>query len=281
MARQCRWLLWSCAALAAVPIASLMGAAETAWLPATVQGAIRYTANIEYVLFIMVVYAAVIHLRDSALEILTRAGSRASTEGLSASDTGWVFWAAAASLASLSVVLNMAPQNISQEIHLSGNEVIWSGAIGRRAPDIDYLVSNGANVVRLLNNRGGDVGVATEIASRLESLGVTRVIADGQCASSCAHFWFLSPGRELAPYSVIGLHLGQGIRLDRGRRVFDADLTRKVNDELVSAIVGAGASPAVAGQLIAASHNRMNWLSAKDLTAAGVPFKDLSRSSVE
>lgn len=279
---QSRWILWVCAALAALPVASLLGASEATWLPSEVQTGLRSAASIEYMVVILMVYAAVVHIRDSALEtLLTFNGVRDPSLGLSASDTGWVFWAAAASLACLAVVMRMAPQNIKQEIYASGDEIIWSGAISRRSPDIEQMVSDGASVVRLLNNRGGDVEVASDVAARLMALGVTAVIADGQCASSCAHLWLLSPGRTLAPYSVIGLHLGQGTRYENGRRIVDPVLTREINKELEFALVEAGATPDTAAAFIAASHSKMNWLSARDLRAAGIRFRDLSEALVE
>lgn len=249
-----------------------MGAADAAWLPASVQTGLRATASAEYLLVIMLIYAAVVHARDAAIEAVRGLDGERVERGLNASDTGWVFWAIGASVASLSTVLSMSPQNIEQEIFSYGNEVVWSGAISRKEPDVDALFSGEARVLRLLNNRGGDLSVARRVASSLERLGVTRVIADGQCASSCAHLWLLSEGRELAPYSVIGLHRGMGTRRTLRKQVIDEEATRTINDELVEALVGAGVNPDKAEQLMAASGNKMNWLSAGDLAAAGVEF---------
>jgi len=267
-----RWALWVCAVLGATPVAALMGAADAVWLPAAVQTGLRATASAEYLLFVMLIYAAVVHVRDSAIEAVRGMDGQSVERGLNASDTGWVFWAIGASVASLSTVLSMAPQNIEQQIFSYGDEVVWSGAISRKAPDVEALFSGEARVLRLLNNRGGDLSVARRVADSLDRLGVTRVIADGQCASSCAHLWLLSEGRELAPYSVIGLHRGMGTRRTLRKQVIDEDVTRSINDELVDALVGAGVERAKAEELMAASGNKMNWLSASDLAEAGVSF---------
>lgn len=264
--------------LALLPLLVLTGASDAIPLGARVQEGLRSAQGLPYMVFIMAMFIAVVHVRSTMGSVLANMGSGERWTRRHGNENAFFFWSISLSLLAISVVSRVAPHNISQSLYVDGSSVVWSGSISRRDPPLGELIGEGV-IDRLIlrDNRGGDVETAERVAESLNELGVRQVIAEGTCASACAHLWALSESRALGANSVIGLHPAKSRRFrdGTGRLVVDQPASDLVTERLVEGLVAAGAEREALLAIFKGETGRMQWLGYRDLQALGVRFESV------
>lgn len=124
----------------------------------------------------------------------------------------------------------------------------------------------------LKDNDGGHVSAARQTATKLEELGVERVVAVGRCSSACALLWTLAPERALADHSVLGFH-GPfdpgGVPDPEETEIQFADMVR------------AGFTEEFSRTAMTFNWKNMGYLSAESLELADVEFERVARDSAD